>query len=90
MMVVKRRTLGVLAGCLALASALIVAGAAPAAAEFFGCKEPHSKVSYSRGYAPQRHAASDDNRAYWAAQRSRHANYSEQRSDRRARPDGWR
>jgi hypothetical protein len=29
---------------------LVVASAAPASAEFFGCNEPRTKVSYTTGY----------------------------------------
>lgn len=37
-------------GLLFGAVTLVVAGAAPASAEFFGCNEPRSKVSYSSNY----------------------------------------
>lgn len=88
-MALKRLTLGVLAGAVALS----VAGIAPASAEFFGCKEPNTKVTYSPGYSPKRHVARADTRDYrnaYAAQHSRSATYSSRRSDRQHRPNWWR
>jgi hypothetical protein len=50
-------------GVLVVAVALVVGGVLPASAEFFGCNEPRTKVSYSnaayrshyaRAYAPPR------------------------------------
>jgi hypothetical protein len=58
----------------------------PAAAEFFGCNEPHTKVIYSPGYYPKR----PDYRSAYAAQRQRHTNYSSRRSAARYRPTWWR
>ncbi|RDV04208.1 hypothetical protein [Undibacter mobilis] len=51
-------------GTAILAAALIGAAATPAAAEFFGCKEPRSKVSYS---------SSADRHAFEAYNRSHHS-----------------
>ncbi|HWK98281.1 MAG TPA: hypothetical protein VNR39_22920 [Pseudolabrys sp.] len=44
-------------GSAILAAALIGAAATPASAEFFGCKEPRSKVSYSSSADRQAFAA---------------------------------
>ena len=44
-------------GSAILAAALIGAAATPASAEFFGCKDPHSKVSYSSSADRQAFAA---------------------------------
>ncbi len=44
-------------GSAILAAALIGAAATPASAEFFGCKEPRSKVSYSSAADRQAFAA---------------------------------
>ncbi len=85
----SRLTLGVLAGCLAL----MAAGIAPASAEFFGCKDPHTKVTYSPGYYPKRSDTRADTRDYrnpYAAPRSRHTIYSSRRADRHYRPTWWR
>ena len=46
-----------LIGSAILAAALIGAAATPASAEFFGCKEPRSKVSYSSAADRQAFAA---------------------------------
>jgi hypothetical protein len=73
----------VLAGSLAL----LAAGVAPASAEFFGCKEPHTTVTYSPGYYPHRPVAR--NIRHFSAPRSRHAAYSMRRVDRRYRTDWW-
>lgn len=51
-------------GPVILAAALTSAAATPASAEFFGCKEPRSKVSYS---------SSADRQAYAAYARSHHS-----------------
>lgn len=44
-------------GSAILAAALVAAAATPASAEFFGCKEPRSKVSYSSAADRQAFAA---------------------------------
>lgn len=46
-----------LIGSAILAAALIGAAATPASADFFGCKEPRSKVSYSSAADRQAFAA---------------------------------
>ena len=69
-MAVKR----IVVGALALVTTLTAAGVAPASAEFFGCKEPHTKVTYSQGYLP-RQSASRNPHSY-AAGRAHHAAYS--------------
>ncbi|WP_137046503.1 hypothetical protein [Pseudolabrys sp. FHR47] len=51
-------------GSAILAAALTGAAATPASAEFFGCKEPRSKVSYS---------SSADRQAFAAYARSHHS-----------------
>jgi hypothetical protein len=87
--VLRRLTLGVLAGAVALA----VAGIAPASAEFFGCKDPHTKVTYSPGYYPKRHNSWSGSRDYsnaYATARPRHSIYASSRSDRHYRPNWWR
>ncbi len=84
----RRLTLGVLAGTVALS----VAGIAPASAEFFGCKEPHTKVTYSPDYYPKRHNSWSDARDYrnsYAAPRPRHTIYSSRRAEH-YRPNWWR
>ena len=81
----RRLTLGILAG----AFALTAFGVAPASAEFFGCNEPRTKVSYSSGYYPKRHDARDYRSAY-AAQHPRQTTYSSRRADRHQRPNWWR
>lgn len=58
-----------------LAGALCAAIATPAAAEFFGCNEPHSKVSYSSSSSRQafaRYSTSHVSREY-APRRTRSA-----------------
>jgi len=50
-------------GSAILAATLLGAAATPASAEFFGCKEPRSKVSYS---------SSADRQAWGAYARSHH------------------
>jgi hypothetical protein len=75
----KKFILGGLAGGLAL----IAVGVAPAFAEFFGCNEPHTKVTYSPGYYPHRSASRSIR--HFSAQRSRHAAYFVRRADRRDR-----
>lgn len=77
-------TWGVLAGCLALS----VFGVAPASAEFFGCNEPHTTVSYSPGYYPHR-SASHSVRQY-SAKRLRQAAYAARHAERRDHADGSR
>lgn len=69
------RAIGLLVG----AVTLVVANVAPASAEFFGCNEPRTKVSYSSGYrshyaqaptlsrrmTPQRRYVSQQRTAQW-------------------------
>jgi len=63
-------------GFLLVTGALVAGSVAPASAEFFGCNEPRTKVSYSsRPSAYRTHYA----RAY-IAPRQRHASYSSQSS----------
>lgn len=72
----KKLIMSVLAG----SAALIAAGVAPASAEFFGCNEPHTKITYSPGYYPHRSATRSIR--HFSAQRSRHAAYFVRRVDR--------
>lgn len=62
---------------------MIAAGVAPASAEFFGCNEPHTKVTYYRGYYPQRHHATH---YAFAMRRPRHTVYASHLTVHRA---GW-
>jgi hypothetical protein len=80
----NKLVLSILAGSLGL----IVTAVTPASAEFFGCSEPHTKVSYSPGYYPQ-HAAPRYSRHY-TPQRSRHTAFFLRRTDRRDRTAGLR
>jgi hypothetical protein len=84
-MAAKRIGLGVFA----LAAVLAVAGVAPASAEFFGCKEPHTKVSYSPGYFAPKQSTSRVTHEF-AAQRTRHATFSSRPAARGYRSDRWR
>lgn len=70
-------------GFLTLAAALLVGGVAPAKAEFFGCNEPRTKVSYSSRPAYSGHYAQAP-----AAQRQRYAPPSSQTHRRMA--SQWR
>lgn len=71
-------------GVLAAAAAIAAYGVAPASAEFFGCKEPHTKVTYSPGYFGAKRSSNRYTHEF-AAQRSRHAQPSYRRQ-----PDRWR
>ena len=68
-------------GFLLVTGALVAGSVAPASAEFFGCNEPRTKVSYSSRPAAYRthYARANYARAY-AAPRQRHASYSSQSS----------
>ncbi|MCF8478408.1 MAG: hypothetical protein K9G60_15375 [Pseudolabrys sp.] len=80
-----------LAAVSAVALTATVAGVTPASAEFFGCKEPRTTVSYSsRPYSPAPRAHAGRYTDEFAAQRSRHVTYSPRRSYRNTRSDGWR
>ena len=72
-------------GFLVVAGTLILGGVMPASAEFFGCNEPRSKVSYSSRPAYSSH--------YAQAPRQRYTTYSSQ-SYRRVATQGrssqWR
>lgn len=69
-----------LIGLAILAAALIGTAATPASAEFFGCKEPRSKVSYS---------SAADRQAFAAYARSHRAGrVSYERAPRRERNAG--
>jgi hypothetical protein len=57
---------------------LVVANVAPASAEFFGCNEPRTKVSYSSGY-----------RSHYAQAPAASRSYTSQPSQRRVAPQ-WR
>ena len=57
-------------GFLIVAAAIVVGSVAPASAEFFGCNEPRTKVSYSSRPAYSGH--------YAQAPRQRHTFYSSQ------------
>jgi hypothetical protein len=57
-------------GFLIVAGTLVVGSVAPASAEFFGCNEPRTKVSYSSRPAYSSH--------YAQAPRQRHTSYSSQ------------
>ena len=75
------------------AFALTTVGVVPASAEFFGCKEPRTTVSYSSRphYSPApraRHTTRYTNE--FAAQRSRHVTYSTRPAYRSHRTDRWR
>ena len=67
------KALGLLVG----AVTLVVASVAPASAEFFGCNEPRSKVSYSSGYRSH-YAQAQSSQTYAPRQR-----YTSQPSQRR-------
>lgn len=59
-----------------LAAALCGAFVTPAAAEFFGCKDPHTTVTYSSSSSRQafaRYDASRASHASYATRRTRHA-----------------
>jgi hypothetical protein len=60
-------------GLLAVAATLI-AGVAPASAEFFGCNEPRTKVSYSNAAYRSHYAQAQSSQVYTQRQR-----YSSQR-----------
>ncbi|MCW5693562.1 MAG: hypothetical protein KIT48_14475 [Pseudolabrys sp.] len=65
------KTIGLSIAAGALCAALVT----PASAEFFGCKEPHTKVSYSSSSSRQaftRYSASHGHYAY-APRRAHHA-----------------
>ena len=66
-------------GFLVVAGALVAGSVAPASAEFFGCNEPRTKVSYS---SPRPGAYRTSSTRTYAAPRQRHATYSSQ-SNRR-------
>jgi hypothetical protein len=66
-------------GFLVVAGAIVIGSAAPASAEFFGCNEPRTKVSYSSRPAYSGH--------YAQASRQRSASYSS-RSYRRVATQG--
>ena len=98
-MAVKGTGLGVLAAAsgstLALVLVLTVAGVGSASAEFFGCKTPHTTVTYTSqplySPAPRVHTRARYSTRYtheFAAQRSRHVTYSPRRSHRR-QYDRW-
>jgi hypothetical protein len=81
-------------GLLLVTGALVAGSVAPASAEFFGCNEPRTKVSYSSRPAAYR---THDARAQFAraqfarayvAPRQRHASYSSQSGRRVA--SQWR
>lgn len=76
-------------GFLLVAGALVAGSVAPASAEFFGCNEPRTKVSYSSRPAAYRthYARAQFARAY-VAPRQRHASYSSQSGRRVA--SQWR
>ncbi len=76
-------------GVLALAGILTVAGVAPASAEFFGCNEPRTKVSYSRGYFPPKQSTNRYTHEF-AAQRTRHVTTSQRPAARTYRTERWR
>jgi hypothetical protein len=85
-MAAKSTRLGVLAVASVLALPLTLAGVTPASAEFFGCKTPHTTVSYSSRplYSPAPRVRSTSRYTHeFAAQRSRHVTYSPRRSQRR-------
>ncbi|MBS0533913.1 MAG: hypothetical protein JSR72_07630 [Proteobacteria bacterium] len=58
-----------------LAGALCCAVASPASAEFFGCKEPHTKVTYSSSSSRQAFARYSTSRTShdYATRRTHHA-----------------
>jgi len=90
-MAAKSTRLGVLAVASVLALPLTLAGVAPASAEFFGCKTPHTTVSYSSRplYSPAPRARATSRYTHeFAAQRSRHVTYSPRRTQRR-QYDRW-
>lgn len=70
-------------GLLTVAVALLAGGVAPASAEFFGCKEPRTTVSYS-----SRPSAYRTHYAHAPAPRQRYATYSSQSHRRMA--SQWR
>jgi hypothetical protein len=90
-MAAKSTTFGVLAVASVLALPLTLAGVAPASAEFFGCKTPHTTVSYSSRplyrLTPRIRTTTRHTHEF-AAQRSRHVTYSPRRSHRR-QYDRW-
>jgi hypothetical protein len=76
-------------GLLAVAATLI-AGVAPASAEFFGCNEPRTKVSYSNSayrshYAQAQSSQAQSSQAY--AQRQRYS--SQRRYASQSRTSQW-
>jgi hypothetical protein len=74
-------------GVFAMATVLTVTGVAPASAEFFGCNEPHTKVTYSSRplYSPAPRAQYTTHYTHeFAAQRSRHTTYAQPRTNRRS------
>ncbi len=79
---------------LILALTLTVAGVAPASAEFFGCKTPHTTVTYTSRpvytYSSRKPRVRYSTRYTheFAAQRSRHVIYSPRRTHRR-QYDRW-
>ena len=70
-MTLKAIGLGIMAG------ALCVAMATPAAAEFFGCKDPHTTVTYSSSSSRQafaRYESSRTSHGYYSTRRNRSSN----------------
>jgi hypothetical protein len=76
-------------GFLLVTGALLAGSVAPASAEFFGCNEPRTKVSYSsRPTAYRTHSARAQFARAYVAPRQRHASYSSQSGRRVA--SQWR
>jgi hypothetical protein len=76
-------------GLLLVTGALVAGSVAPASAEFFGCNEPRTKVSYSsRPAAYRTHDARAQFARAYVAPRQRHASYSSQSGRRVA--SQWR
>ena len=77
---------------MALALPLTLAGVTPASAEFFGCKTPHTTVTYTTSrplYSPVPRARYSTRYTHeFAAQRSRRVIYSSRRKYRR-QYDHW-
>jgi hypothetical protein len=76
---------------LMLGVTLSAGAVAPASAEFFGCKTPHTTVSYSSRpfYSPAPRVRTTTRYTHeFAAQRSRHVTYSSRWSHRR-QYDRW-
>ncbi len=87
-----KTTGGIFALTLAAAIAAMAASIVPASAEFFGCKDPHTTVSYSsRPLYNSFHAQSSRHYARdYSVTRTRHAAYSTSSTSGRRYSEQWR